>query len=120
MRFLGNLIWFFLAGFWSWLIWTLVGLLFCATVVGIPFGLQFFKLASLGLFPFGKNIKTTSAGTGSFLLNLLWIVCFGWELAIYHLVIATVLALSIIGFPFAIQALKLAQLALFPFGARLD
>lgn len=119
MRLLGNLIWFILAGFWSWLAWTCVGILFCMTIIGIPFGLQFFKIARFGLFPFGRNI-VPSPRTSSLLLNIIWIVFFGWELALGHLASAFLLCLSIIGIPFAIQSVKLAGLSLFPFGAEFE
>ena len=118
MKFIGNIIWFVLAGFWSWVCWSLVGLLFCITVVGLPFGLQCFKIGNFGLFPFGKQIEVGS-GLGSLFLNILWILFFGWELALMHLFSALLLAVSIIGLPFAFQALKLATISLFPFGAKI-
>ncbi|MDG3142124.1 YccF domain-containing protein [Streptococcus suis] len=117
MSFIGNLIWFIFAGFWSYLSWTLSGILLCLTIVGIPLGLQCFKIATFGLFPFGKEVVITSNGF-SLLLNILWIIFFGWELALIHLTSAFFLCLTIIGIPFAIQSLKLAQISLFPFGVR--
>lgn len=118
MKIIGNIIWFLLAGFWSWLAWTFVGIILCITFVGIPFGLQCFKIANFGLFPFGKQIEV-GAGLGSLLLNILWILFFGWELAIMHLTAALLLCISIIGIPFAFQSLKLSIISLFPFGAKI-
>lgn len=115
MRILGNMIWFVFAGFWAWLAWTFIGVLLCLTIIGIPFGLQCFKIGNFGLFPFGKQI-VTSTGIGSLLMNILWMLLFGWELALMHLVSAAVLCLTVIGIPFAVQCVKLAGISLFPFG----
>lgn len=117
MRLLGNIIWFICAGLWSWISWILAGLLLCLTIVGIPFGLQCFKIGNFGLFPFGKRIETASS-MGSLLLNILWMLFVGWELALLHLGMALVLCLTIVGIPFALQAVKLATISLFPFGVR--
>lgn len=117
MSFIGNLIWFIFAGLWSYITWMLSGILLCLTVVGIPLGLQCFKIARFGLFPFGKEILITS-NSFSLLLNILWIIFFGWELALIHLTSAFFLCLTIIGIPFAVQSLKLAQISLFPFGVK--
>ncbi|MEQ9764710.1 YccF domain-containing protein [Streptococcus sp. ZJ151] len=115
MSFIGNVIWFLFAGLWAFIIWTIIGILLCLTIVGIPFGLQCFKIASFGLFPFGKEVILSSRGT-SLLLNLIWILLFGWELALLHLTSAFFLCITIIGIPFAKQCLKLTQISLFPFG----
>ncbi|AUT05624.1 YccF domain-containing protein [Streptococcus parauberis] len=117
MKFLGNIIWFLCSGLWAWLSWTFIGLLFSITIVGLPVGIQCFKIANFGLFPFGKDIEIGQSGT-SLLLNLIWIICFGWQLAAVHLTSAILLCISIIGIPFAVQSLKLAKLSLFPFGAK--
>ena len=118
MKTLGNIIWFLFGGLWSWFSWTFVGLLLCITVVGIPFGVQCFKIGNFGLFPFGKRIEA-STNIGSLFLNLIWILIFGWELALLHLFSAFLLAITIIGIPFAIQSVKLAGISLFPFGAKI-
>lgn len=118
MKTLGNIIWFIFAGFWAWLSWSLVGILLCITVIGIPFGLQCFKIGSFGLFPFGKQIES-GGSLGSLLLNIIWIILFGWELALMHLASALLLCITIIGIPFAFQAVKLAGISLFPFGAKI-
>ena len=118
MKTLGNIIWFLFAGLWSWLSWTFVGLLLCITVIGIPFGIQCFKIGNFGLFPFGKRIEA-STNIGSLFLNLIWILIFGWELALLHLFSAFLLAITIIGLPFAAQSVKMAGISLFPFGAKI-
>ncbi|HEL0422347.1 TPA: YccF domain-containing protein [Streptococcus equi subsp. zooepidemicus] len=116
MRLIGNMIWFIFSGFWACISWYIVGLILCLTIVGIPFGIQCFKIGAFGLFPFGKTIEI-GQGAGSLLLNIIWIVCCGWSLAIMHLTSALLLCLTIVGIPFAQQSLKLAKISLFPFGA---
>ncbi|MDY4762251.1 YccF domain-containing protein [Streptococcus thoraltensis] len=115
MSFIGNLIWFIFSGFWSFITWSMIGILLCITIVGIPLGLQCFKIASFGLFPFGKEVIISDKGTSLF-LNIIWILLFGWELALLHLTFAFFLCLTIIGIPFARQCWKLVQISLFPFG----
>ena len=117
MKTLGNIIWFIFGGFWGGLGWIAAGLLWSITIVGIPVGLQCFKFAKVSFWPFGKEI-VYSTGTGSFLLNIVWIIFSGIPLAIGHLLTAILLFISIIGIPFAAQSLKLARLALTPFGAK--
>ncbi|EHI70323.1 YccF domain-containing protein [Streptococcus ictaluri] len=118
MKSLGNMIWFICSGLWAWISWTLVGLLLSLTIIGLPIGLQCFKIANFGLFPFGKDIQIGQSGS-SVLLNMIWIIVFGWQLAAIHLASAFLLCISIIGIPFAIQSFKLAKISLFPFGAKI-
>lgn len=118
MRVLGNIIWFFCAGLWAALAWYAVGLLLCITVLGIPFGLQCFKIGSFGLFPFGKTIVFSNRFS-SLLGNIIWILLVGWELALLHLASAAVLCITIIGIPFAVQSVKMAGISLFPFGVEI-
>lgn len=116
MSCLGNLLWLIFGGLWNALIWCLFGILWCMTIVGIPVGIQCFKLAKLQLAPFGKEIVTVDAGSGTFILNILWLIFGGLELAIANLLSACFLAVTIVGIPFAFQALKMAKLSLMPFG----
>lgn len=81
MKLLGNLLWFVFGGLWMGLGWSLVGLLWCITIVGIPVGMQCFKLAGLAFFPFGKVI-VYGGGAPSLLMNLLWLLFGGFALAI--------------------------------------
>ncbi len=117
LRFLGNLAWLVLGGLVSAILWGVAGLVLCATVVGIPFGIQCFKLAGFQLAPFGRHVETAGRGGCSMVLgNVLWILLFGWELALANLAAALVFAVTIVGIPFALQSFKLAQLSLAPFG----
>lgn len=118
-----NLIWFLLGGgvlvFLGYLIG---GLVLCCTVVGIPFGIQLIKLSGLGLAPFGRKVNTEGSADGvlPILMNVLWWVFGGVEVAIVHLAFALILTLTVVGIPFARQHWKMLQLALVPFGARVE
>lgn len=112
---LGNVIWFIFGGFICGLSWCLAGLLWCLTIVGIPVGLQCFKIAGLTFFPFDREV-VYGGGVGSLLLNILWLIFSGLVLALEHAAFGIVLCITIIGIPFGLQQFKLAKLALMPFG----
>lgn len=118
MSSLGNIAWLVFGGILIFLHYLVAGLLLCLTIVGIPFGIQVIKLAQLSLWPFGKDIVDRGRGTGclALLMNILWLVLGGIWIALHHLVWALILAITIIGIPFAAQHIKLAGLALTPFG----
>lgn len=116
MRLIGNILWFIFGGFVSGLLWLIAGLLCCITIVGIPFGLQCFKFASLCFMPFGKDVEYRG-GTVSFLVNVLWIPI-GFVMALHDFIIGLGWCITIVGIPFGLQFIKLAKLALAPFGAR--
>ena len=116
MSCIGNLIWFIFGGFFNAIGWFLAGLLWCITIIGIPVGLQCFKLARLQLFPFGKEIVTVNDSGLNLLLNILWLIFGGIELCIFNLMSAVILCITIVGIPLAGQCLKLAKLSLMPFG----
>lgn len=123
MRPLLNLLWIVLGGgFLIWLEYLIGGALLCVTIIGIPFGMQCFKIAWMGLLPFGKDIREdpTSAGAGclGLAMNVLWFVVAGLWIFLSHIALAIACGVTIIGIPFAIQHLKLAVLALAPFGKR--
>ena len=116
MSCLGNIIWFIFGGLILGLSWAVVGVIWCITIVGIPIGTQCFKFASLAFWPFGKQVFY-SGGAGSLLLNILWMVFGGLELAAESALIGLLLCVTIIGIPFGRQCFKIAKLALMPFGA---
>lgn len=121
MTLLGNLLWIILGGFAIFLFYLVGGLVLCCTIVGIPFGLQCFKLSWIGLAPFGKEIRDSESASGCLfvILNLIWLVCAGLWIAVLHLIAALLLAITIIGIPFATQHIKLIPVALLPFGKQL-
>lgn len=96
--------------------WTLVGLLWCVTIVGIPVGLQCFKFASLAFFPFGK-VVLYGGGAPSVLMNILWLLFAGLPLAVSAAIHGLIFCVTIVGIPFGLQCFKMARLALAPFGA---
>ena len=116
MRVIGNILWIIFGGFLSMLGWGVAGIIWCVTIVGIPIGVQCFKLASISLNPFGKEI-VYEGGAGSFILNVLWFLISGLALALCNFLWGCVLCVTIIGIPFGKQFFKIAKLALAPFGA---
>ncbi|HEY8894459.1 MAG TPA: YccF domain-containing protein [Niastella sp.] len=117
MNLLGNLIWLIFGGFLAAIGYIVGGFVLCLTIVGIPWGLQCFKLASVVLWPFGKSIVPKKGGEGclSLLCNIVWLLCGGLYTALIHLVFAAIFYITIIGIPFGRQHLKLMELSLLPF-----
>lgn len=117
MRFLGNILWLALAGWWLALAYTLAGILACITVVGIPFGVAAFRLANFVLWPFGRTaVFRPDAGVFSFVGNVLWILLLGWELAVAHVVAGLLLCITVVGIPLGLACWKMVPLALLPLG----
>ena len=117
MSLLGNILWFVLGGFILGLGYIVIGLLFCITVIGIPFGYQLMKIGLLAMFPFGQQPQFPPLPMGplSLVFNIIWILLGGIELAIAHLIVGALFCITIIGIPFGMQHFKLAKLALIPF-----
>lgn len=117
MNLLGNLIWLVFGGLAAAIGYIFGGFILCLTIVGIPWGLQCFKLATVVLWPFGKSIVPQKGGEGclSLLCNIIWLLCGGLYTAIIHLVFAAIFYITIIGIPFGRQHLKLMELSLLPF-----
>jgi uncharacterized membrane protein YccF (DUF307 family) len=116
---LGNILWIvFGGGLVLFLEYLVGGVLLCLTVIGIPFGLQCLKLATLALLPFGKEVVFTESAAGCLatVMNLLWLLVAGLWIALTHVLFALICAITIILLPFAVQHMKLASLALMPFG----
>jgi uncharacterized membrane protein YccF (DUF307 family) len=120
MNLIGNLIWLVFGGLAAALGYILGGFVLCLTIVGLPFGLQCFKIAGLVLMPFGRQVVPAPGGMGclSLFCNIIWLLCGGLYTALVHLVFAVLLAITLIGIPFAKQHLKLMELSLMPFGKR--
>jgi len=119
MRFIGNIIWFVFGGLVSAVLWSVAGLLVCLTIVGIPFGVQCFKIAAFVIWPFRKQVVVGQFGAFGLIGNILWLLIFGWELAVWHLIVGVLFYITIIGIPFGRQHIKFAQLAFIPFGAKI-
>ncbi|MDI6453516.1 YccF domain-containing protein [Peloplasma aerotolerans] len=117
MSLLGNIIWFIFGGWLAALLWLIAGILLSITIIGLPLGLQCFKFARLVVFPFGKEVETNFEKHP--IINIIWAIFFGWEMALSYIVIGIIFCITIIGIPFGLQWFKLTMLALFPFGARI-
>jgi uncharacterized membrane protein YccF (DUF307 family) len=115
---IGNLLWLVLSGFWLAVGYAASGAVLCLTIIGIPFGVQAFKLAAFTLWPFGSKVVDAPGGGGllSLVFNVIWLVFFGWGLFLAHLATGLLLCLTVIGIPFGLQSFKLSVLALWPFG----
>lgn len=116
MSLLGNILWFIFGGFISGLSWLFAGMIWCITIIGIPYGLQCFKFASLSFFPFGKEVEY-GGGAISTLANIIWLIFFGVWMAIENMFIGFLWCITIVGIPFGMQFFKIAKLSLTPFGA---
>jgi len=118
MNLLLNIVWLVFGGFIVVIGYLLGSLILCITIIGIPFGIQCFKLAGLAIAPFGREVreKEPPGGCVSVGMNIIWIILPGLELAIFHLIMALLFAITIIGLPIAAQHLKMTRLALIPFG----
>lgn len=118
MNFIGNVLWLIFGGLFAAMGYFFGGLLLCFTIIGIPFGIQCFKIAGLVLMPFGRKVVSSPGGGGclSLICNIIWLLTGGIYTAAVHLVFAILLTITIIGIPFARQHLKLMELTLMPFG----
>lgn len=118
VRVVGNILWLILAGVWMAIAYVLAGIVTCATVIGIPWGIQSFKLAGYALWPFGRVVVESPRAMPVLgcLGNVIWFVTGGIWLALGHLVTGVLLCITIIGIPFGVASFKMAGLALAPFG----
>ena len=118
MRALGNILWLVFGGLFLSILWAVSGVLCCCTIIAIPVGIQCFKFASFVIWPFGRDI-VFSNNTGSFLLNIIWILIFGWELSVASCLFGILWYITIVGIPFGLQFFKFARISLIPFGAQI-
>lgn len=117
MQTIGNIIWIIFGGIFTAIGWALAGIIFYITIIGIPLGRQAFKMASLTLAPFGKEI-VYGGGAPSLIANIVWVVLIGaWE-AIAYVVAGALFCVTIVGIPFGLQLFKMAKLSFMPFGAQ--
>lgn len=121
MNILGNLIWLIFGGFAATIGYCIGGLILCITIIGIPWGLQCFKMASIVIWPFGKKVVSDSQNTGclSTLANIIWFLFGGWYIALVHIFMGLLLCLTLIGIPWGRQHFKLIEISLMPFGKRI-
>ena len=120
IRVILNVIWLVFCGLWMAILYAVAGLLCFVLIITIPFGIAAFRIAGYVIWPFGRTIERRSgAGVGSVVGNVLWIILFGWELALGHLITGVMLALTIIGIPLAVANFKIIPITLVPLGVRI-
>lgn len=122
MSLIGNVVWLIFGGFVAAIGYFLGGLLMCITIIGIPFGIKSIQIGAMVLTPFGKQVSPTKGGQGcvAMAFNILWLLLFGWEIALAHILSGIVLGITIIGIPLAKQHFKLVPVALFPYSYKLE
>ena len=122
MKFIGNILWLIAGGLVISLYYALMGVIFCITIVGIPFGLQLFKMAGLALWPFGRDVHsdTNDGGCLAIIMNIIWILFGGLEIAFLHIGFGIICCITIVGIPFGLQHFKMAILAFVPFGKKIS
>jgi uncharacterized membrane protein YccF (DUF307 family) len=120
LRLILNVIWLVLCGIWMAIAYALAGLLAFVLIITIPFGIAAFRIAGYVLWPFGRTIdKRPSSGLPSLIGNIIWVILFGWWLAIGHLVTGVLLCLTIIGIPLGLANFKIIPITLVPLGVRI-
>lgn len=121
MSFIGNILWFVFGGFIVGLGYIIGGLGLCLTIVGIPWGIKAMQFGVNNMTPFGKATVPSEGGGGCLpmAMNIIWLVIFGWEIAIAHIFFGILFGITIIGIPFAKQHFKLVPIALLPFSYKL-
>jgi uncharacterized membrane protein YccF (DUF307 family) len=119
MRLVLNVIWLVLCGWWMAIAYAVAGLICFILIITIPFGIAAFRIAGYTLWPFGRTIEARrGAGLGAVIGNIIWIVLFGWELAIGHLVAGVVMCITIIGIPLGLASFKIIPITLVPLGVQ--
>jgi uncharacterized membrane protein YccF (DUF307 family) len=117
VRLILNVIWFVLAGFWLALAYLLAAIVCFVLIITIPFGLAALRIAGFALWPFGRTIvHRPGAGAASAVGNVIWLILFGWWLALGHLITGIALCVTIIGIPLGLANFKLIPVSLTPLG----
>jgi len=116
LRFIGNILWLIIAGWYMCIAYLVAGLLLAITIIGIPFAIASWRLAFFVIWPFGRTaVHDPNRVPGvSAIANILWFILAGWWLALGHILGGIILCVTIIGIPFGIQSFKLAALAMAP------
>jgi uncharacterized membrane protein YccF (DUF307 family) len=120
VRLILNVIWLVFCGLWMALAYVVAGLICFVLIITIPFGIAAFRIANYVLWPFGRTIEPRRhAGLGSVIGNIIWIVLFGWWLALGHLLTGVALCLTIIGIPLGLASFKIIPITLLPLGVQI-
>jgi uncharacterized membrane protein YccF (DUF307 family) len=120
MRLILNVLWLVLCGWWMALAYVIAGIIAAVLIITIPFAIASFRIASYVIWPFGRSTEVRrDAGVASLIGNIIWIVLFGWELALGHLTAGIIMCLTIIGIPLGLANFKLIPISLIPLGVRI-
>ena len=120
MRFLLNIIWVVLCGFWMAIGYVLAGIVCCILIITIPFGIASFRIAGFALWPFGRTVVSKPmSGAPSFIGNVIWFIVAGLWLAIAHFVTGIALFITIIGIPLALANFKMIPVSIAPLGTNI-
>jgi len=120
LRAILNVIWLVLEGIWMAIAYALAGLVAFVLIITIPFGIAAFRIAGYVLWPFGRTIeRRPEAGVASLIGNIIWVILFGWWLALGHLIAGVALCLTIIGIPLGLASFKIIPITLAPLGVRI-
>jgi len=120
LRAILNIIWLILEGFWMAVAYMLAGIVCFVLIITIPFGIAAFRIAGYVLWPFGRTAeRRPSAGIGSAIGNVLWLILFGWWLAIGHFVAGVLLCMTVIGIPLGLASFKIIPITLLPLGTQI-
>lgn len=117
MSAIGNILWLIFGGFLAGIFYIIGGVLLHLTIIGIPFGRQAIRFGTSVMLPFGKEVQQQQGGSGPLALvfNVIWLVLFGWETALTHLTFGLILAITVVGLPFAKKHFELIPVSLLPF-----
>ena len=110
-----SVLWFLFCGVWMAAFWLLLGIVYSLSYIGLPIGIKCFRMAKLALDPFGKEVHTVS-GSGSTMLNIVWLVLGGGLLAGFCGLLGLIMTATYIGAPFGRECFKIAGIALAPMG----
>jgi uncharacterized membrane protein YccF (DUF307 family) len=121
MRTILNVIWLVLCGIWMAILYALAGIICFILIITIPFGIAAFRISNYVLWPFGRTIapREGGMGPGAVIGNIIWVILFGWELAIGHLVAGILLCATIIGIPLGLASFKIIPISFLPLGVRI-
>lgn len=120
MRLILNLIWLVLCGWWMALLYFVAGLVGFVLIITIPFGIAAWRIASYTIWPFGRSVVLRrDFGAGALIGNVIWIILFGWWLAVGHLTSGIAMCLTIIGIPLGLADFKLVPISLLPLGVQI-
>jgi uncharacterized membrane protein YccF (DUF307 family) len=120
MRLILNVIWLVLCGLWMAIAYAAAALICFVLIITIPFGIAAMRIASYVLWPFGRTIEPRrTAGAGAVIGNIIWIILFGWWLALGHLLTGIALCVTIIGIPLGLASFKIIPITLLPLGVQI-